>query len=225
MNRIPPSILFVDRPSVAFATYRGGLHQYRIVISKDQEHSVVRTWTVLSNGKRSKLKSYILGKLLWDELSKVEWEVVWNNPSILRDTTLFLLLKARNQGISRKILRRNLALLHQFTKMNFITRQQYLGMKGQFRAFIVDEQHQVVPTKKYSGYTKHYKDKGSLRPYRDEISEKIIDSTNEVSEEILFSLLTSREERLSLPNDFSIGFESDTNILSGVVFNHLSSLR
>lgn len=174
------------------SSFKGPLHSFTINESIDRTNGVLRRWIVFSSGKRSTLVKYLKAKWLWDELSTVEAKLFWVLPEILNDLTMYLCLKAFALGTSKRDLRRRLE--HSpFTELKFISRQQYLSIKGRLNCFFKQEVVNLRRTPKYSGYTKHYKDKGTLGQRRDyfvsEVTEPIID----VNESIILEYLTVGE--------------------------------
>jgi hypothetical protein len=181
----------VSKPSEVFTSFRGPLISYHIVKSINREKRTLRRWTVFSQGKRSTLVSYLFGKLLWDELNTQEREVFWYLSEITKDTTIYLSLKALVLGTSKRDLRKRLET-SPFKQLKSISRQSYLSIKGRVNFFFLEEEVNLRSVPKYSGYTKHYKDKGSLRPEREIISE-IFEPCVDVSEDILLHYLTVGE--------------------------------
>lgn len=189
-------ITSVSRPSEVFTSFRGPLISYRIVKSVNRETGILRGWTVFSQGKRSSLVRYLFGKLLWDELNTKETTIFFHLKEVTTDRTIYLSLKALALGIPKKLLRRRLES-GQFLGLKFITRQQYLSVKGQVNFFFIEETVNLRKSPKFSGYTKHYKDKGSLGLEKDEYISEILEPDYDVSEETLLSYLTVGEISLS----------------------------
>lgn len=182
----------VSKPSEVLSSFRGPLHSYHIVKSVDREKGLLRRWTVFSEGKRSTLTKYLFGKLLWDELNIAEKSVFWHLREITSDTTIYLSLKALVFGVSKKLLRKRLES-GSFLGFNFITRQQYLSIKGRVHFFLIEETVNLRKVPKFSGYTKHYKDKGSLAPEREDYLSESFEPLSDVSEEIMLRYLTVGE--------------------------------
>jgi hypothetical protein len=182
-----------SRPSEFLHSYRGPLFQYQIVKSIDRNKGVLRRWTVFSNGKRSVLPQYLIGKLLWDNLNQSEMMVLLSLPEATLDTTIYLVLKALNNGIKRSDVRDRI-LKSPFDELRIPTRQQYLSIKGRVNYFFIEEVVTLRKTIPYSGYTKHYKDKGSLNPFdRDEIISENLEPITDVDESILYNYLSVGE--------------------------------
>lgn len=183
------AILTVSSRSEVLTSFRGPLITFPILISVDREKAVLRRWIVFSQGKRSVLVRYLFGKLLWDELSSFEKRILFSLPEITNDITIFLSLKALNLGISKRDLRKRLEL-SPFPELKFISRQQYLSIKGRVQFFFKLEEINLRKTRKFSGYTKHHRDKGTLGIEREFYFSELLDPYENVSEEILLSYLS-----------------------------------
>lgn len=188
-NKSLSAIFLVSKQSEALTSFRGPLLTFPIVQSIDREKSTLRRWIVFSQGKRSTLVRYLFGKLLWDELNAMEKEILFHLPEVTNDLTMFLSLKALNLGTSKRILRKRLEN-SPFPELKFISRQSYLSIKGSVRFVFKFEEINVRKVKKFSGYTKHHKDKGSLGPEREFYFSDILDPYENVSEETLFKYLS-----------------------------------
>lgn len=169
--------------------HSGPLHQYHIVFYINREKGILRRWTVFSQGKRSTLINYLFGKLLWDELNSFERTIFFNLPEVTTDFTICNTLKAITLGTFKRKLRKNLEK-GAFLGLKFISRKQYLGIKGRVNFFFLLEEVNLRRITKYSGYTKHYKDKGSLRPHVETYVSKPEGIFTNISERIILEYLT-----------------------------------
>jgi hypothetical protein len=131
----------------------------------------------------------LFGKLLWDELNAMEKRILFCLPEVTNDLTIFLSLKALNLGVPKRHLRSRLEK-SPFPELWFISRQQYLSLKGSVHFFFKFEEINIRKVKKYSGYTKHYKDKGSLGIEREFYLSDLMDPYENVSEETLLLYLS-----------------------------------
>lgn len=190
-TNLPQNFTSASRPSEVFTSFHGPMISFHIVKSIDREKGLLRRWTVFSQGKRSTLVQYLFGKLLWDELNVLENRVFWHLSEITTDLTIYLSLKALVLGTSKRDLRKRLERSI-FPELKFITRQQYLTLKGRVNWIFLEETVNLRKVNKFSGYTKHHKDKGSLGPEREFISE-ILEPVCDVSEEVLLHYLTVGE--------------------------------
>lgn len=193
MKGIKQNFVLASKPSEVFTSLKGPLKSFSIILSIDRNKGILRRLSVFSQGKRAILHRYLFGKWLWDELNSFESKVFWSMPEITSDSTTFLSLKAIVRGTSKRVLRQRLE--HGgFLGLNFISRQQYLTLKGRVDFFFLEETVTLRRTPKYSGYTKHYKDKGSLGgTTRDIAISEIFEPYNDVSEETILQYLTVGE--------------------------------
>lgn len=168
---------------------KGPLHRYPIVIEVNRDKGTIRRWLCFSKGKRRTLLRYLFGKLLWDELSNFERRVFFSLEEVTKEFTIYLSLKALILGTTRRDLRKRLEN-GSFLGFWTITRQQYLGIKGEVDFFLIEEELHPQRTPKYSGYTKHYKDKGSLRPHVETYVPETDDLFESIPEKLLLDYLT-----------------------------------
>jgi len=184
-------IKLVSTQSEVFTSFRGPLFHYPIMRSIDRNNGVIRRWVCFSNGKRPTLPQYLFGKWLWDELNSLENLIFYSLPEVTKEPSIYLSLKSRKTfGVPKKLLRERL-IRGEFLGLKGITRQQYLTLKGRVDYFFKEETISTRKTVKYSGYTKHYKDKGSLRKTeRDYYISEVVDPFVGVNEEILLEFLT-----------------------------------
>lgn len=183
------AILLVSNQSEVLTSFRGPLISFPIVYSIDREKGILRRWIVFSQGKRSTLIKYLFGKLLWDELNSIEKKILFSLPEVTNDSTIFLSLKALNLGVSKRDLRYRLER-SPFPELKFISRQQYLSIKGCVQFFFKFEEINARRTPKFSGYTKHHTDKGSLGPEKEFYLSDVMEPYESVSEEILIHYLS-----------------------------------
>lgn len=180
----------VSKPSEVFTSFRGPLLSYHVVKSINRETGLLRRWTVFSQGKRSVLVRYLWGKLLWDELNQREVNIFWNLSEITTYTPIYLCMKALALGISKKLIRKRLEFLNTQFDFGFVTRQQYLSIKGQVNFFFLEETITLRKVPKFTGYTKHYKDKGNLGSEREYYLSEILDPVIDISEEFYWKYLS-----------------------------------
>lgn len=178
--------------SEAYASLSGPLNQFHISLSINRNTGLERRLTVISQGKRSVFVRYLWGKLLWDELNNQEMRIFWMLPDITSELSIYLGLKALALGLSRKLLRKRLQN-GKILGFKFITRQQYLSIKGQCDFFFKEEIVILRPVTKYSGYTKHYKDKGSLGPPREYYLSEAVSLDVSIENDILLQYLVVGE--------------------------------
>jgi len=146
-------------------------------------------WLCFSKGKRRTLLKYLFGKLIWDELSNFERTVFFTLQEVTEDFTIYLSLKALILGTNRRDLRKRLENGH-FLGFWFVTRQQYLSIAGEVDFFLIREELHPRRTTKYSGYTKHYKDKGSLRPHVETYVPETDEPIESIPDKLMLEYLT-----------------------------------
>jgi len=185
---------------------RGPLHRYPIVISINRDKGTVMRWLCFSKGKRRTLLKYLFGKIIWDELSNFERTVFFTLQEVTEDFTIYLSLKAMILGTNRRDLRKRLENGH-FLGFWFVSRQQYLSIKGSIDFFLIREELHPRRTTKYSGYTKHYKDKGSLRPHVETFVPETDGLIDDVTDKLKLEYLTVGKipffqgDRIGYPED------------------------
>lgn len=188
-NNSSSNFLPVSGPSEVLTSFRGPLIQYPVVQYINREKGTLRRWIVFSQGKRSTLVKYLFAKLLWDELNSLERKVFFSLNEVTKDVTIFLSLKALNLGTPKSLLRERLRT-SPFSELKYISRQQYISVKGRVNFFLKEEEINLRKTPKFSGYTKHHNDKGSLGLERDYYISEILEPFESVSEEIILQYLT-----------------------------------
>lgn len=187
-NKFLSGFTKVSNLSETLVSFRGPLIQFNVIKSINRDKGTMRFWTVFSQGKRSTMLQYLWGKLLWDELNSIERSVFWSLKEVTEDKTIYLSLKAMTLGVSKKTLRERLEK-GKFLGLKFITRQQYLSVKGMVNFNLQEKEIQLRSVTKYSGYTKHYKDKGSLGPEKVDYYSNVLDPIS-ISDEIIVTYLT-----------------------------------
>lgn len=176
-------------PSEVKTSFRGPLFRYPIALGIDRNKGTLMRWIVLSNGKQSTLNRYLFGKWLWDELNQEEWRIFCSLPVITKDLAIYLSLKAQILVKSKKLIRKRLEIISSLLGLTFVTRRQYLSIKGQCVWFFRKESINLKKTPKYSGYTKHHRDHGSLGPEREENFPELVGSVRNDSEEFILHYL------------------------------------
>lgn len=144
----------------AFALAKRGLFEFTICCDSYYTGKIERL-VVLSRGKQQSWENFLIAKLFYDNLTSLEWEVLYRSKIIGRKE-VYLGLKALNILPKRLVVER-LNKLTQFGMLRMPERQWYIGCKTQLVSFLVREKIQTRSFQKYSGYTRHYHDHGSLR--------------------------------------------------------------
>lgn len=180
------------RPSETKVSWKGPLFTFSIAESVDRTKGILRRWNVFSSGKRSTFGRLLKGKWLWDELARDEQKIFWSLGEVLSDKVFFACLKAFANGTPKKLIRERLKTCP--FEINFISRQQYVSLKGRVHYSLQLEEVSLRRTPKYSGYTRHHKDQGTLGTSRDyEIVSDLLATPESVDEELLLTWLTVGE--------------------------------
>lgn len=180
--------------STALAEIKGGFRRYTIVRSIDREKGLLKRWTILSPGRLDALVRYLWGKWLWDELSQEEYAIFLSMDIIFKAPTIYLSLKAKLFGVSKKDIRHRLETLHNLMGTVYVSREQYLSIKANCTFFFVEEDRPLASVPKYSGYTRHYRDQGSLSKIRPDMVSDFVEVPSFVDQDrLIFEFLTVGE--------------------------------
>lgn len=175
-----------------FPRFPGSFHTWRLTSFVDQENRLKAGLLVFSSGKREAVKSFLWHKLVWDQLTKIEFELFigllketdyreWN---FLRSLLL----------IPIKSLRENLNSAEISLNQEETSQVRYQGYK-RIRIEIQREIRSLPKTKKFSGYIRSLaargKNKlGSSRIELDALSKT--DYVDEINKDELWKLLLNR---------------------------------
>lgn len=158
------AVHFVEsqREALKYFTSRGFRH-FKNEIVIDQEKRIRRHFSVFSSGRPNKVLQLLFHKWLYNELKQSELELLFSFKSFLDNPIMFSSFRARSLGIPKKVIRRKLKILVkigiEFKILNYL---EYKGLQGNLIVSYFEGSDKLPRTKPYSGYTKHYKDKGSL---------------------------------------------------------------
>lgn len=167
---------------------------------------------VSSSGDRKTVLKKLFLKWLWDELTSEEMELFICLPETIGTPVIFACLQARARGIPKKLIRNRLNKIIVLNllgeKITPFTRERYLSLK-QVRITLKKIRIPARPLTRYSGYTKNYKDKGTLRNDVNYFTSKIFEEdVNEEKEIFILHLLTvgrleilGREINLDYPDE------------------------
>jgi len=141
--------------------FRGGFFTWRSTIFTDHENGVKAVFLVLSSGKREVVRRHLWLKLVWDQLSKPEFELFL---TLLRDSDYaywsFLKLLV---FVPKKILRKNLIEAEQKLNLPVSSRESYIGSQ-RINIEIQKEIRNLPKPPKFSGYIKSLAARGKSLP-------------------------------------------------------------
>lgn len=173
---------------------RGGFRTFKITVSTNLQRGVAERFLILSSGRLGTIVRTLFGKWLWDELTKEELEFFLTLPGVMTEPTIIACLRARSQGIPKSLLRKRLGLIPFL--VSFPSRSQYVSLKGQLFLSVLRQEVILSKTQKYSGYSRHHNDKGSMNPFSLEdnfsLPEEFVPSLKS-KEELILDFLTTGE--------------------------------
>lgn len=150
-------------------------------------------WYVISSGKRPTLFKYLFLKWLWDELTFHEWKFVLNLPEFFSSEEFVACARALASRQPKTVIRTRLNNFRILRGLKPLSEIKYRSMKRNMAYTLVEYTYSPLSTKKYSGWTRHHNDHGSLGriildPLPSEFTEKL--------EIDLFNILTVGEVKI-----------------------------
>jgi hypothetical protein len=140
--------------------FKGRFFTFSVSIFVNQEKRFENRFLVFSSGKREAVINYLWCKHVWDQLPKIEFELML---LLLRpqDYKKWSFLKLQNE-FSKKELRKKLLLAEHELEGKMTTRQMYLGIKD-LGIEIQKDLRNLSKTKKFSGYIKSLSSRGKSK--------------------------------------------------------------
>lgn len=135
----------------------------KITVSTDLNRGTAERFLIFSSGKLGTIVRTLFGKWLWDELTKEELEFFLSSPGVMADPTIIACLRARSQGIPKVTIRERLGKIPFL--VSFPSHSQYVSLKGQLFLLVIRQEVILSKVLKYSGYSRHHNDKGSINPH------------------------------------------------------------
>jgi len=176
-----------------FPRFKGRFFTWRQTIFVDQENRSKVNFLVFSSGKREAVLRFLWLKLLWDQLSRIEYELFVSTLTD-HDYMKWSFLKLLQQ-IPKDRLRATLIGIDPFLTQGKLGRTNYLNSKG--ISIEIQKEHRKLPkTKKFSGYIKSLASRGKSSLGGGRIELPPTDPTAYFSEEDQFLIW----ERLLLPS-------------------------
>lgn len=175
--------------------FKGAFNTVRVAINTDQEKGLREDFLVFSQGKRESIFRKLWLKLVWDELTSIELELLIY---MLRpiDYKVYAFLKAKNL-IPKIVLREKLLETETLLGETVSTRENYRSSRGQ-KLEIQKETRRLPKPKKFSGFIKSLSSrKGSIGAGRIELptnSDPGVVIDHEAKEELWFLLLTRHHQ-------------------------------
>lgn len=193
-----------------FPRFHGGFHTWRSTIFVDQENRSKVDFLVFSSGKREAVKRYLWLKLLWNSLSKIEFELFL---SLLSDSDYkeWSYLKLSLQ-IPKKKLRVRIIIAELFLGDTEISwRKSYIGSL-RIRIEIQKEIRKLPKTKKFSGYIKSLSARGKSSNGRSGIEPDLTspyDYVEKIDQESIWWAFLSKPSLNDTSEQESINFQPE----------------
>lgn len=145
--------MFDARPSKP--RFTGGFKTFSVQKSINREKRVERRLFVFSQGSRTKVIEYLWLKFLWDELTRLEFELLILSGTLNSDLKFGAIKAINRQG---KKLTRN--KIQEFFPDGEFSRKRYQGFK-RLDVEIYEYQRSLRKTPKFSGWIRSASAKGS----------------------------------------------------------------
>lgn len=129
--------------------------------SEDREHGTQDVFVVFSSGKRQTLHRYLWLKLVWDELTKEEFNLFISMKETLDNDKIVGFLRSK-LTISRKILRKRLIEIETILGEKVSKREEYQGLQ-RINFEFYEVQRKLPKVRKYSGYIRTPSKAGTKR--------------------------------------------------------------
>jgi hypothetical protein len=140
-------------------TFSGGFKTFSVSTNINREKRVERRLLVYSQGSRAKVSEYLWLKFLWDELSKLEFELFLALPETLNSEMKFAAMRAILQ-IGKREVREKLLTCPILEESEKPSRVRYQGFK-RLNVDIQRIERSLPKTKKFSGWIRSASAKGS----------------------------------------------------------------
>jgi len=146
-----------------FKSYHKSFHEFKLTSSSiAPKYGEVVGWHVLSSGRRSTLFKFLFLKWLWDELTFQEFKFITNLPEFFSSEEFVACTRVLASGLPKKEIRTRLNNFRKLRGLKPLSHERYRAMKRGFVFSLVEYTFSPLPTKKYSGWTRHHKDHGTL---------------------------------------------------------------
>lgn len=139
--------------------FEGRFFRWSAISTTNREKGISESYLVFSSGRRGAVLKFLWLKLLWDNLTSLEYSLFLSLPEILNDNKKFSFLKA-SINLPKSILRQNLIKFENFLGDKESSREKYQGIKG-MRLEIHRIERGLPKIKPYSGYVKSPSSVGS----------------------------------------------------------------
>lgn len=139
--------------------FEGRYFRWSVNVTTNREKGILESYLVFSSGRRGATIKYLWLKLLWDNLTSLEYSFFLSLPEVLNDKKKFSFLKA-SINLPKSTLRKTLLKFENFLGEEESSRETYQGIKG-MRLEIHKIKRGLPKVKPYSGYVKSPSSVGS----------------------------------------------------------------
>jgi hypothetical protein len=140
-----------------------GCRKFKVASSfTTPKFGAVMVWNVISSGKRSTLFKFLFLKWLWDELTSKEFGFLLSLPEFFSSEEFVACARALASGTSKRLIRTRLNEFRKLRGFKTLSQERYKSMKSRMKYSLQEYSFIPGPTKKYSGWTRHHRDHGSL---------------------------------------------------------------
>lgn len=168
--------------------FSGGFKSFSVSQSSDREKGTESRLFVYSQGSRTKVHEYLWLKMLWNELTKLEWELFYSMPETLNSEIIYSSLRAINfQGKRRT--RQRLIASPLIEKKDKPTHDRYRGFM-RLKVEISKEIRSLPKVPKFSGYIRSASAVGSKSPGKSSFLDLMVVNENDYNMEIVFDWFT-----------------------------------
>lgn len=158
-SRILSNEFIGKKPTVRkIPNFSGGFFTWTQTFNINREQGFIERFVVLSSGKRQSVIKKLWLKLLWDELSELEFFLFISMPEVLGNNKFNGFLRMKLE-VPKKILRQRLLKIENLLGNTLSSRVHYQGIKN-LKVEILTEKTSLAKTKKFSGYIKSLSQRG-----------------------------------------------------------------
>jgi hypothetical protein len=157
-----------------------------------QKQGVIKRWIVFSEGKRSVLVRFLFLKMIYDELTTKEMELLLSLNESTSNIQIFFALKARKLNIRKKTIRKILEAL-ELKGYPPVSREEYLGRK-QINFTIQERTYPPIEKPKpYTGYARGFKNNKRSKFEVEEFSSSPLEPSSFFEDEIIILIRFAQE--------------------------------
>lgn len=144
----------METPAAGIApNFKGPFFRWNVNHEINREKGTLSRFVVFSSGKRHAVESYLWLKLVWDQLSRKEFNLFLSLPSTLQNDKIVGFLRSKLE-VKTEVLRKRLVQVETLIGVKTSSRERYIGSK-RLQIEIQMETIRLVKVPKFSGYVKN----------------------------------------------------------------------